>query len=118
VSRSGTTWASQAELVPQAPAEDGNGLAELASLACVDVVDMKGHYRNATVAIDPDPDLYRRVFERLPGAWIEDPAVTDHTWMRQRRHGRSATVASRPERESTDRAAHHSPGTRRAVLVW
>ena len=42
-------------------------LAELASLACVDVVDMKGHYRNATVAMDPDPDLFRRVFERLPG---------------------------------------------------
>jgi hypothetical protein len=58
---------------------DDDLLAELASLACVDVVDMKGHYRNATVAIDPDPDLYRRVFERLPGAWIEDPAVADHT---------------------------------------
>jgi len=54
-------------------------LAELGSLACVDVVDMKGLYRNATVAMDPDPDLYRRVFEALPGAWIEDPAVDDHT---------------------------------------
>ncbi len=58
---------------------DDDVLAELASLAGVDVVDMKGHYLNATVAIDPDPDLYRRVFERLPGAWIEDPAVADHT---------------------------------------
>ena len=47
---------------------DDDVLAELASLAGVDVVDMKGHYLNATVAIDPDPDLYRRVFERLPGA--------------------------------------------------
>src|SRR3954452_14650618 len=54
-------------------------LAELASLACVDVVDMKGLYRNATVAMDADPDLYRRVFEGLPDAWIEDPAVTDDT---------------------------------------
>jgi hypothetical protein len=54
-------------------------LAELASLDCVDVVDMKGLYRNATVAMDPELDLYRRVFERLPGAWIEDPAVSDHT---------------------------------------
>jgi L-alanine-DL-glutamate epimerase-like enolase superfamily enzyme len=54
-------------------------LAELASLACVDVVDMKGHYRNTTVAINPEPDLYRRVFERLPGAWIEDPAVAEDT---------------------------------------
>jgi L-alanine-DL-glutamate epimerase-like enolase superfamily enzyme len=54
-------------------------LAELGALACVDVVDMKGLYRNATVAMDPDPDLYRRVFEGLPEAWIEDPAATDHT---------------------------------------
>jgi hypothetical protein len=29
---------------------------------------MKGPYRNATVAMDPDPDLYRRVIEELPGA--------------------------------------------------
>jgi L-alanine-DL-glutamate epimerase-like enolase superfamily enzyme len=54
-------------------------LAELASLACVDVVDMKGLYRNATVAMDSDLDLYRRVFEGLPGAWIEDPVLADHT---------------------------------------
>jgi L-alanine-DL-glutamate epimerase-like enolase superfamily enzyme len=58
---------------------DDDLLAELASLACVDVVDMKGHYRNVTVAMEADPDLYRRVFERLPGAWIEDPVVADHT---------------------------------------
>jgi hypothetical protein len=58
---------------------DDDLLAELASLGCVDVVDMKGYYRNATVAIDPDPDLYRRVFEGLPEAWIEDPAMADHT---------------------------------------
>jgi L-alanine-DL-glutamate epimerase-like enolase superfamily enzyme len=58
---------------------DDDLLVELASLAGVDVVDMKGYYRNTTVAIDPDPHLYRRVFERLPGAWIEDPVVADHT---------------------------------------
>jgi hypothetical protein len=58
---------------------DDELLAELALLACVDVVDMKGLYRNATVAMSPDPDLYRRVFERLPGAWIEDPEVADDT---------------------------------------
>jgi hypothetical protein len=54
-------------------------LAELASLAAVEVVDMKGLYRNATVAMEPDPDLYRRVFEALPDAWVEDPAVADDT---------------------------------------
>jgi hypothetical protein len=58
---------------------DDELVAELASLACVDVVDMKGLYRNATVAMDADPDLYRRIFEGLPRAWIEDPAVADHT---------------------------------------
>ncbi|HWH96592.1 MAG TPA: hypothetical protein VNT03_22205, partial [Baekduia sp.] len=61
------------------PGWDEELLADLASLACVDVVDMKGLYRNATVAMDPEPDLYRRVFEALPRAWIEDPAVADHT---------------------------------------
>ena len=61
------------------PGWDGELLAELASLAGVDVVDMKGLYRNATVAMEPDPDLYRRVFAALPDAWIEDPAVADDT---------------------------------------
>jgi len=61
------------------PGWDRELLAELGSLACVDVVDMKGLYRNASVAMEPDPALYRRVFEALPGAWIEDPAVADHT---------------------------------------
>ena len=40
---------------------------------------MKGLYRNASVAMEPDPDLYRRVFEALPEAWIEDPGVADDT---------------------------------------
>jgi hypothetical protein len=65
---------------------DEDLLAELASLGCVDVVDMKGHYHNATVAMDPDPDLYRLVFERLPGAFIEDPAVADDTVELLERH--------------------------------
>jgi hypothetical protein len=61
------------------PSWDHALLAELASLAAVEVVDMKGLYRNATVAMEPDPELYRRVFEALPEAWIEDPAVADDT---------------------------------------
>jgi hypothetical protein len=65
---------------------DDDLVAELASLDCVDVVDMKGLYRNATVAMDPDHDLYRRVVEGLPAAWIEDPAVTDDTLALLDRH--------------------------------
>jgi hypothetical protein len=61
------------------PSWDGEVLAELGSLAGVDVVDLKGLYSNATVAMEPDPDLYRRVFAALPEAWIEDPAVVDDT---------------------------------------
>jgi hypothetical protein len=61
------------KLDPTATWDDGL-LAELSPLDCVDVVDMKGHYVNATVAMEADPDLYRRVFDGLPGALIEDPA--------------------------------------------
>jgi hypothetical protein len=61
------------------PSWDRGLLADLASLDGVDVVDMKGLYSNATVAMDADPDLYRRVFAALPDAWIEDPAVADET---------------------------------------
>jgi hypothetical protein len=61
------------------PSWDGELLAELASLAAVDVLDMKGLYRNATVAMEPEPELYRRVFEALGEAWIEDPALTNET---------------------------------------
>ena len=58
---------------------DDGLLGELADLDCVDVVDMKGRYRNATVAMDADAGLYRRVVEGLPDAWIEDPAIEDST---------------------------------------
>ncbi len=48
-------------------------VAELAALDCVDVIDMKGLYMNAAVAMDADPALYRRVLEALPAAWSERP---------------------------------------------
>ena len=56
-----------------------NLVEELARLGCVDVVDMKGFYRNSEVAMDADAALYRRVIEGLPDAWIEDPALEDST---------------------------------------
>jgi L-alanine-DL-glutamate epimerase-like enolase superfamily enzyme len=52
---------------------------ELARLGCVDVIDLKGRYRNASVTMAPEIGLYRRVIDGLPGAWIEDPAIDDHT---------------------------------------
>jgi hypothetical protein len=61
------------------PSWDDDLVGELARLGCVDVVDMKGCYRNANVAMDPEAGLYRRVIEGLPEAWIEDPAIEDST---------------------------------------
>jgi L-alanine-DL-glutamate epimerase-like enolase superfamily enzyme len=61
------------------PSWDDDLIGELARLGCVDVVDMKGWYRNTNVAMEPEADLYRRVIEGLPDAWIEDPALDDST---------------------------------------
>jgi hypothetical protein len=54
-------------------------VAELQELRCVDSIDFKGHYTGTVVDQGPDPALYRRVIEGLPGVWLEDPAVVDGT---------------------------------------
>ena len=51
-------------------------IAELAATGAVDSVDLKGHYRGTPVDVDTDPELYRRVAEGLPEAWIEDPDLS------------------------------------------
>jgi hypothetical protein len=52
---------------------------ELAALAGVDTVDLKGAYHGTMVDLPPDPALYERVARAFPEAWIEDPALTDET---------------------------------------
>jgi hypothetical protein len=54
-------------------------VAELASRGNVDVADLKGAYHGTVVDNPPNPELYRRVAEGLPDAWIEDPALTPET---------------------------------------
>ena len=54
-------------------------VAELRELGCVDSIDFKGHYTGTIVDQGPDPTLYRRVIEGLPGVWLEDPALDDAT---------------------------------------
>jgi hypothetical protein len=54
-------------------------VAELAALAGVDTVDLKGAYHGTMVDLPPDPVLYERVARAFPDAWIEDPALTDET---------------------------------------
>jgi hypothetical protein len=58
---------------------DDSFVARLAELGKVDVADLKGAYKGTPVDQPPDPELYRRVAEGLPGALIEDPALTPET---------------------------------------
>jgi L-alanine-DL-glutamate epimerase-like enolase superfamily enzyme len=54
-------------------------IAELVATGAVDSVDLKGLYVGSIVDQRPDPDLYRRVAEAFPNAWIEDPALNEET---------------------------------------
>jgi O-succinylbenzoate synthase len=54
-------------------------IAELVALDRVDSIDLKGAYHGTTVDQPADPDLYRRVVDAFPHAWIEDPALTPET---------------------------------------
>lgn len=58
---------------------DADTLQEIAATCRVEIVDLKGHYRNATVQLPPAPPLYARVLDTFPDAWIEDPALTPQT---------------------------------------
>jgi hypothetical protein len=68
------------------PGWDDDVVAELARLGRVDVIDLKGSYRNLNVTMEPEAGLYRRVIEGLPDAWIEDPAVVPATESLLERH--------------------------------
>ncbi|SRR6266511_2753729 len=54
-------------------------VAALAAREVVDCVDLKGAYHGTVVDNPPDAELYRRVAEAFPRAWIEDPALTAET---------------------------------------
>jgi hypothetical protein len=51
----------------------------LAATGAVASVDFKGLYTGTPVDVETDPELYRMVIEAFPGAWIEDPDVTEET---------------------------------------
>ena len=52
-------------------------IAELAETGAVVTADYKGYYTDQDPP--PDADLYRRVAEGFPKAYLEDPALTDET---------------------------------------
>ena len=53
-------------------------VAQLSAAGVVDTVDFKGIYRG-DFGMPPDPELYARIAEAFPGAWIEDPALVPET---------------------------------------
>jgi hypothetical protein len=54
-------------------------VAALAGTAAVDSIDLKGQYHGTVVDTPADPELYRRVVDGFPEAWIEDPGLTEET---------------------------------------
>ena len=54
-------------------------IAELVETGAVDSLDLKGQYKGTPVDVDTDPELYRRVAEAFPDAWLEDPDLNDAT---------------------------------------
>jgi L-alanine-DL-glutamate epimerase-like enolase superfamily enzyme len=54
-------------------------IAELVETGAVDSLDLKGHYKGTVVDVETDPELYRKLIEAFPDAWLEDPDVNDET---------------------------------------
>ena len=72
-------------------------LSEIAAACSVQVIDLKGLYRNATVELPPDASLYQRVIDAFPDAWIEDPGFTPET---------TPVLADHLRRDSWDEPVH------------
>jgi L-alanine-DL-glutamate epimerase-like enolase superfamily enzyme len=71
-------------------------IAELAETHAVVTADYKAYYRPED-GPPPDPELYRRVAEGFPRAYLEDPALTDET---------DAVLAPHRERVTWDAPIH------------
>jgi hypothetical protein len=54
-------------------------IAALVETGAVDSIDFKGLYHGTVVDVETDPELYRRVAEAFPDAWLEDPDLNDET---------------------------------------
>jgi len=58
---------------------DDELIAALVETGAVDSLDLKGQYRGTVVDIETDPELYRKLAEAFPDAWLEDPDVNEET---------------------------------------
>jgi hypothetical protein len=63
------------------PANDWDDelIEALAETGAVDSLDLKGFYKGTPVDVDTDPELYAKLIEAFPEAWLEDPDVTPET---------------------------------------
>ena len=58
---------------------DDELIAALAETGAVDSLDLKGFYKGTVVDVETDPELYAKLIETFPDAWLEDPDVTEQT---------------------------------------
>jgi L-alanine-DL-glutamate epimerase-like enolase superfamily enzyme len=58
---------------------DDELIAALVATGAVDSLDLKGFYKGTPVDVITDPELYSKLIEAFPDAWLEDPDVTDET---------------------------------------
>ena len=63
------------------PANDWDDelIAALAETGAVDSLDLKGFYKGTPVDVETDPELYAKLIEAFPDAWLEDPDVNEET---------------------------------------
>jgi hypothetical protein len=54
-------------------------IAELVETGAVDSLDLKGFYKGTVVDVETDPELYAKLIEAFPEAWLEDPDVNEET---------------------------------------
>jgi hypothetical protein len=54
-------------------------ISQLVETGAVDSLDLKGQYKGTPVDVETDPELYRKLIEAFPSAWLEDPDVNDET---------------------------------------
>ena len=61
------------------PTNDWNDelIAALVETGAVDSLDLKGFYKGTPVDVETDPELYAKLIEAFPDAWLEDPDVNE-----------------------------------------
>ncbi len=58
---------------------DDELIAGLLETGAIDSLDLKGFYKGTVVDVETDPELYAKLIEAFPEAWLEDPDVNDET---------------------------------------